>query len=796
MWKNLIARCSLALILVRCCELSRSLLHLIPTGFSKTTPTIVFKPSQVIRRPDIYADGSPEATEFDDPNSQWTSLPASRDLSKVSMNDGCARISLGACRLIRKKLSITGPMPSCYQARIGGAKGVWSISAESDSKSEEDNDVWIEITESQEKFGPHQEDLKDDSFNEQRLTFEVVRQTQPPSPSFLYLSFLPILANRGVKEEDMKRLIFRSLSRESSKVLNAIKDRISCRRWIYENNTTTEERLRTDGLLWQAGLPLSNIEKIIQLLEWGFVPAELDYLGILIQEVVEIHFTKLAKSLKIRLSRSTMVMGIADPTGTLKPGEIQLVFSNSFIDEESGEFYTSLNGKDVIVARHPALRNSDAQKVRSCTKLALAHLVDVVVFPSTGCIPLASKLQGGDYDGDTFWLCWEDTLVKDFRNAPAPIILPEPESFGIEVDRKTLGDVLRGPDPMTTFLTKSFRFRCQPDFLGRCTNLIGNLAYLQNSIDSTGVQYAIDFHDLIIDTAKNGYKVTENSYQTFLGSIPGRSKKAKLATPAYKDAINAGFKGAIAKTLSGNITKDQRKWNTQHIVDALYFNVIEPEILKTFKQVGEFFASSEKQVDEALRKPYLEMRERGDGYVQAELDKLEEELEKVRALWNDHYHGQAASKGRNAPDVGILEVFQLYCSILPKTASHPDIARWTVHRFLSEPNTWSILKASSFYYLFGKKKNKMVFRMAGRELGYIKALGRRNIRQIDEASWAQYKPGKPKEVGVSISLSSQAISPLGNKDDSGGLTGSDDDEENDSYTTQIAWEEVIERDGC
>lgn len=34
-------------------------------------------------------------------------------------------------------------------------------------------------------------------------------------------------------------------------------------------------------------------------------------------------------------------------------------------------------------------------------KSELGHLSDVVIFPSKGSYPLAAKLQGGDYDGDT-----------------------------------------------------------------------------------------------------------------------------------------------------------------------------------------------------------------------------------------------------------------------------------------------------------------------------------------------------------------------------------------------------------
>lgn len=40
-------------------------------------------------------------------------------------------------------------------------------------------------------------------------------------------------------------------------------------------------------------------------------------------------------------------------------------------------------------------------QVRAVYEPRLSHLVDVAVFPSRGSFPLAGKLQGGDYDGDT-----------------------------------------------------------------------------------------------------------------------------------------------------------------------------------------------------------------------------------------------------------------------------------------------------------------------------------------------------------------------------------------------------------
>lgn len=88
----------------------------------------------------------------------------------------------------------------------------------------------------------------------------------------------------------------------------------------------------------------------------------------------------------------------------------------------------ALSEREVLVARHHTLRRSDIQKVHAVYKEELSHLTDIVVFSSQGRFPLAGKLQGGDYDGDTFWLCWDARLTGPFLNAMPPIKLPSPEN--------------------------------------------------------------------------------------------------------------------------------------------------------------------------------------------------------------------------------------------------------------------------------------------------------------------------------------------------------------------------------
>jgi len=75
------------------------------------------------------------------------------------------------------------------------------------------------------------------------------------------------------------------------------------------------------------------------------------------------NLSQLSGSLNVELGKSTMVIGIADPIGCLKPNEIHLAFSSNFSDNISDYSYNFLHNVDALVARHPSLRRSDIQKV-------------------------------------------------------------------------------------------------------------------------------------------------------------------------------------------------------------------------------------------------------------------------------------------------------------------------------------------------------------------------------------------------------------------------------------------------
>ena len=95
-------------------------------GLSATYPTLVFDPNQIIRSDDAYAD-SPCKRRLDINRSEAKKTGRIRVTNESNvMNDGCARLSRAAASGIAAALNL-GYIPSVFQGRIGGAKGVWMV---------------------------------------------------------------------------------------------------------------------------------------------------------------------------------------------------------------------------------------------------------------------------------------------------------------------------------------------------------------------------------------------------------------------------------------------------------------------------------------------------------------------------------------------------------------------------------------------------------------------------------------------------------------------------------------------
>ncbi|KAK7535212.1 RNA dependent RNA polymerase-domain-containing protein, partial [Phyllosticta citribraziliensis] len=719
----------------------------ISLGLTTTTPTLSFKPSEVRYVLDIVADDTPEDDEFNDPALEW---PKDQTKERRVMNDGCARISVGAAQQLWKNVGRGGPLPSTFQGRIGGAKGMWSISAASDTQNPNDREIWIEVTESQRKFWPHKDDRDDSLYDPQRLTFDLHSITDQASSSKIYLSFFPILLDRGVPGETLTGLVGRYMDQERTKLVESSEDPVSLRKWVNDQNSTKEERNREDDIRYQGAMPTSHHEKLVLLLESGF-DTSCPYVSDIAEKFVSTSLQELRMNVRIPLPRCTYIKGVADPLGVLEPGEIHLCFSQSLTDDASGESIPFLRDRSVLVARNPALRRSDIQKVKTTFRFDLAHLRDVVVFPTKGKYPLAGKLQGGDYDGDTFWICWEPDLVEPFKNAPAPLQDPAPRDYGIEVDKRSLKDLLlKESSPskrpsIQNFLWASFEYRCKTNLLGQTTKLHERICYMENTIDSPKINALADLHDLLVDSSKNGYSFDQNAFERF--KITSLDLRKQVKEPAYERARK------LDKLEKGKLTESKKltkmRYQKDNITDKMYFESIEPHTRETFKVVTDHFKSMRVDVDEDLLAPYKAIEEDGGemSEIADELKQLEKAIRQVKDRWNAVIHGRDfdhPKQGESYTD-SVNDCFAMFVAIRPTNLTHPVVKCWT-RSLTGAPSDWELLKASALYKHWRDKSLSFVFAMAGKWLCWIKASKATDSRLLVLPMWANMKPRRIKKV--------------------------------------------------
>ncbi|KAK5685052.1 hypothetical protein LTS10_003127 [Elasticomyces elasticus] len=579
-------------------------------------PVLVFEADKIRWARDEMSDDEPDDDRFNDPACEWPARPAGMKL--VEMTDGCGLISRGVMKVVKQFYDLDY-LPACIQARICHSKGLWHWMPGDD----EDDDLWIMIRDSQRKLV--RVDLDSD---EEWRTLNVIGYSGPAKPSVLYSGFLPILRDRGVPEEAILNLVRQQVDLEGEEFLKVIRNPAELYHWIFVQKDIWGARKANGGKIAEvAGFPKSTDERILRMLMKGFDPLKNSYLRAQVLDSAEHIFTLKAKRFKIRLSKSTSLLGIPDVTGKLRPGEVHLQFSRPWPDPVSGEMRSSLNGLDVTVARNPSMDGSDIQKLRGVSCTELAHLYDVMVFSIHGPRPQAGKLSGGDYDGDTFWVCWEPSLVDPFKNAFAAWNPRDFEEFGISKDTVTLGQVLnitKTQRPTETavrrWIQRGTAARMTTSMLPIVTLYHGKMTYHDGGIASDKAKLLVELHDYLVDSDKQGYQYDPQSFAVW-------RLRHGILCPAGDPAHwrftrkNGGGDGPI-KVKPGNCE------------DALYFGVVTPKI-ENIVNLAKKATNDATVEDPDLERMYDRYSRMRSETIRDELKRLPLRFKPARDTWND-----------------------------------------------------------------------------------------------------------------------------------------------------------------
>ncbi|PPJ56038.1 hypothetical protein CBER1_03377 [Cercospora berteroae] len=687
---------------------------------SRTIPAVALRPNEIARVDDQLATPEEDDHRFDDPALRFQFYETYEP--DMVMGDGCGWMSYWVAYQYAKKLGLKR-VPSTLQIRVAGAKGLWYVGEPPlGDLDQRPQGPLLNLTPSQVK-------VQRDTFygcEEEILSVNVVKANPGARPSLLHMGFLPILLDRGVSFENICKLVHNVVIRQTEEFLEALEaGSVELRQWISRHNEFFEARRREAGIDLLAGFPRALEERIIQMLEAGFEAKSNRYLATSVKLLAASYFQLRNKSFKIELPRSTTLWGIAEPTnrhmkgmvdpsGSLKPGEVCVVFEEAF-EAGLGNRVTLLNDVNLLVARNPALGPSDIQKVRAVFKPHLAKYAGTIIFSARGMRPLANKLQGGDYDGDSIWFTWEPLLTEPFKNAPSPWKPPEPEALCITKDRSKLSDHISDPtseQQWRNYLAAMAEKRIEPSMLGIVTLFHERLVYAGLPIGSSEVMDFVHLHDYLVDADKQGFDFSQADFEAFKKS---RKLPPNLPEPKYWQFTKADDKMQQQDESRGRVINPDP--GTVNIIDTIFFDVLQPIIESTLKRAAiilDSAASYDHDLANFWNETFKSMSR--SSVPAAELLKLKDELREVQKEWS--------TNSRNYPTWPdcIQALRSMYDAIQPMDPTDPIVKEW-LRKVGKGYSRWDELKASCLakhHFGSGSHPGSFVMNVAGAEMCHLK----------------------------------------------------------------------------
>ncbi|KUI72631.1 putative RNA-dependent RNA polymerase SHL2 [Cytospora mali] len=660
----------------------------IALGLSKTSPVLVLEKHQIRR----------QSKDLEAPNGE-------------PMNDGVGRISPSLMRKVRDELGLQS-IPSAVQGRLGSAKGMWLI-----DMTDQSHEDWIETYPKQEKWECNWSD-------EDHRTLEVRSCSMNLTSASLNRQFLPILEDRANDVDRIRKVFVRNMDikseEENENLKLALQHLELFRKWIRESNQSNSLRLSTRGMPFLASLPDSPEDIMSFLVDGGFDPMKLKFLQTLAFQLQKQKGDKIKEALNIKIKKSTYAYMVVDFWGILEPDEVHLCFSSKFND--GTDELSDLDGLDILVGRCPAHLPSDIQKVRATFKPELRHLRDVIIFSSKGDIPLASKLSGGDYDGDHAWVCWDPDIVGNFENAAVP---PKPDfSPYIRKDRDRLSDLRAqyGRDQyIDAMVEKAFGFSLKPKLLGPCTSFKEKLAYDLNAVSNEKVIKLSWLLSELADQPKQGILFGREEWNRFRVDVVG--SRRELPLPTYKNT-NGFTRGPGAKHIIDYLTHasktvvDGALANLHKFMEASQASFLDRDVAGYWEHFERTFGNPDRRgIPRAAW--FLALR---DG-LRSDVEACHDEWRKAMALKN-----QVDYRTKVEYIYGIWRAIKP--RIAPEEVSDPlaDPARKFLLQdglVVPELSQWELVKASWAYKHYHHQRpyvGRFVWQMAGRQLQAIKAL--------------------------------------------------------------------------
>ena len=316
-------------------------------------------------------------------------------------SDGVGTMSWDVAKICWSYLPMYKATPTCFQIRMGGAKGMLAVDGRLTGRR-------IQVRPSMIKFATA--DMQD---------LEICETGSRPVPLYLNRQMIKILEDLGIPDEWF------------FKVQRAGIERI---RSVTAKPSNTAKFLRGVNVCESIAL-----HRLIRYCGRMGIDYRADrFLCSIVEAVVLRELRLLKHKARIPIDKGITLYGVMDETGYLAPNEVFITF-----DLEKGRDPLPAERIPILVTRSPALYDGDVQQVYSAIPPEghpLTHLRNCIVFSRRGQRDLPGQLSGGDLDGDIYNIIWDEEAVPKATYPPADYPRVEPIKLDRPVEKEDIAD--------------------------------------------------------------------------------------------------------------------------------------------------------------------------------------------------------------------------------------------------------------------------------------------------------------------------------------------------------------------
>ncbi|TFK55073.1 hypothetical protein OE88DRAFT_1732348 [Heliocybe sulcata] len=695
--------------------------------------------------------------------------------SWMEMSDGCGWINRAGLNILRR-LKGTPFTPTAMQGRPGGAKGLLLLHPSEAENSSPEPAMWIRP--SQEKIKYDQAQACDPAL----LIIDVLRTSHMRIQARLSAETIINMWENGVPSQ-----VFINL------MVSGLKDRVTAltdwdrpdapyhvwlalaqgvlaarrARWAggearargYAEKDEDEEEedeelidvveaIRGRSSAWWAdeisGCPSALEETCMVLIDSGYRPGDCHVLREKLKQVAKTVINTYVTKYNFTVPMSCGAWIVPDPHGVLEPGEIQIRCSErSLLPPDGSDELTDFITGDVLVMRNPCKLPTDVQKVKAVVHEKLRDYVDVIVFSIKDYRHLASKLGGGDYDGDKVVAIWQKDMVDPFKNADLKYLDPPAEiDAWVKKNPMKVSDVLREKKTLDDRLDAQHNFLLMalktPPLVGMYSMWHYQSAYVYGYDHDLTIQLG-HMAGIVLDAPKTGLEVRDDiitSHRQILSSTPPRwtqtekeSEKLVMWNKPRQD---------IRLIPPGTPT-----WKKHYIMDEILHEA-KKEKNKWLEYVDNLF-SRHSGTDEALEEPWREaeakaqeLRAGGIPHMQEDLEAIKQHVERVAKERQERLMGDRRDSRDcvTFTDLDIEKRQDILRELSRKFAT--DLTK--DHMKVFRKRSLEELKAS--YAYIHKPNNRFPFDVACRTLCHIKARSLGPYKVIEQGFYERFTVSK------------------------------------------------------